>query len=300
MNPQTHKLFAQLCESLVLEVSTTGNLVNSLPGGTALIKKLHTMGLAHNQEYEPQAKIEWSRLKDWSMGGWVVLQYPKGVGAIHQRDGNYIAVASPANQSVDPETGVVAGLETFENSRGGNILEFLKQRLGGHPRKLYIGRDSGEVARTQRKRAELKQGSKSGRQVSSDTLVIKFKPLWVRATTAAIADIKGMVTSMVKNDAFEKAKKKIDWLNQLVAALDEFESNPDSVPRPFHEAARKAVLMSAVHYYPDETGELSRSYGGYQLENEAGMRHLLQDIASGDTSKIGTVLAFFKRNLLSK
>jgi hypothetical protein len=290
MQPKTYKLFAQLCESLVFEVSSTMNLINTNTGGTELVKYLHKHGLSHNQEYQPTARIAWSELKNYSRGGWVILQYPQGSGAIIQKGSSYTAVASTG--AGEPET--------FKNDRGGNVLDFLKQRLGGNPRAMYVGRDTGAVKNLQQKRDELKTKISPSSRASADTLVIKFKPLWVRATTAAIADIKGMVTSMIKNDAFEKAKKKIDWLIKLVAALDEFESNPNSVPQPFHDAARKAVFMAAVHYYPDETGELTRSYNGHQVQDEKGVNHLLQDISNGDTTRVGTVLAFFKRNLLSR
>jgi hypothetical protein len=298
MNIRFYQQFAQLCESLVFEASTTGNIINSLPGGVALMKKLHTMGLAHDQEYQLQPRIEWNKLKDYSYGGWVILEYPKGVGAIHQKRGEYTAVASPASPSVDPETGVVSELETFENSRGGNILEFLKRTLGGNPKKLYIGSDNNKVKDKQSQRKKFKDITNNA--MTSEKLVIKFKPLWVRAATAAIADIKGMASSMLKNDAFEKASNKINVLTYLTAALDQFEKNPESIPDIFLSAAQKAVMMSAYYYYPDESGQFTRSYRGYSLEDPTGTNHLLQDIANGDTTKMGTVLTFFKRNLLNK
>lgn len=290
MQPETYKLFSQLCENLVFEVSSTMNLINTNTGGTELVKYLHKHGLSHNQEYHPTARIAWSELKNYSRGGWVILQYPQGSGAIIQKGSRYTAVASTG--AGEPET--------FINDRGGNILDFLKQRLGGNPRAMYVGRDTGTVTNLQQKRDELKTKTSPSSRVSSETLAIKFKPLWIRATTAAIADIKGMVSSMIKNDAFEKSKKKIDWLNHLVSALDEFENNSNSVPSLFKDAARKAVLMAAVHYYPDETGELTRSYSGHQVQYETGVNRLLQDISNGDTTRVGTVLAFFKRNLLNK
>jgi hypothetical protein len=58
--------------------------------------------------------------------------------------------------------------------------------------------------------------------------------------------------------------------------------------------------MAASHYYPEQTGNISKDYGGsYTAQNNEGPRQLLQDISQGDTKKLGTVLGFFKRALIS-
>jgi hypothetical protein len=59
--------------------------------------------------------------------------------------------------------------------------------------------------------------------------------------------------------------------------------------------------MAASHHYPDETGEITKGYsrGNYSSQNSEGPTRILQDIAKGDNSKLGTVLAFFKRALIS-
>ena len=254
------------------------------------MKQLHTMGVSHNQEYSAQPKIEWNKLKNMSAGGWVILEYPQGVGAIHQKDGNYIAVSSPAHGDID----------TFENSRGGNILEFLKLRLGGHPRRLYIGQDIGSVKQKRFDREKNKQVSDTANgQVDVNTLTTKFSPLFVKATQLAIADVKGMVGVMVKNDAFEKASKKIQWLSRLSDLLNTLELNPQSIPDIFKDAVNRAIMLSAGYYYPDETGEITNRYG-WHAERDDGVKHLLADIGQGDTKKVGTILAFFKKALLNK
>jgi hypothetical protein len=59
--------------------------------------------------------------------------------------------------------------------------------------------------------------------------------------------------------------------------------------------------MAASHHYPDKTGEITRGYrgGNYNAEYSEGPATLLKDISQGDTAKLGTVLAFFKRALIS-
>ena len=52
----------------------------------------------------------------------------------------------------------------------------------------------------------------------------------------------------------------------------------------------------------NETGEITRGrYGdpGLQAERQEGVQHLLKDIANGDQQKLGTVLGFFKRTLIT-
>lgn len=291
MRPETYQLFALVCESILDEASTSLSMVQSRPGGKQVVQKLHQeKGLAHDQSYREIPKISWSELKDTRHGAWVIVNGSKGTGAIRASGGSYEAMASAGGE-----------VQTFRNDRGGNILDFLKGIIGNF-RSFHVGSDTGAVKNVKQKRASLNatQGPKA---VSNDTLVEKFKPLWLRAMTAAQADIKGMVVNMIKNDAYEKAERKLGMLKKLdnaILSLDsgELEDAPDFV----RAAVQTAVLMSASHYYPEETGEIQRQRwgsGGYEATGYYGPRKLLADIANGDTKKLGTILAFFKRSLIS-
>ena len=143
MNLQTHQLFAQLCESIVFEASTTMDLIKGLPGGQEVVKYLHSNEkLSHAQSYRQIDKISWNDLKDSYRGSWVIMKYPRGVGAIKQTQGSYKALASNGGE-----------VETFNDSRGGNIMDFLKEKLGGKPMAFYSGIDKGVVKDIQTKRA---------------------------------------------------------------------------------------------------------------------------------------------------
>jgi hypothetical protein len=282
--------FANLCESLIFETSTSLDLVKTHPGGQQVIQFLHTKkGLSHDQAYHPASKISWTELKDASRGAWVILKYPKGVGAIKQQQGSYTAVAS---SGAEPRV--------FTNDRGGNILDFLKGELGGNPKAMYIGNDTGAVARVQKDRVNIKR-QPSANDVSKESLLMKFKPLWVKGATAAIADIKGMVSMMIKNDSFEKAERKLGMLRTLNNALDNLESGSENVPDVFRNALETAVAMAAHYYYPEETGTLSRGYrnSSYNPQYSEGVQKLLADIKNGEQKKLGTILSFFKRSLIS-
>ncbi len=293
MRPESYKIIAEMFESFIQEDSSAISMIGDLTGGKAVAQKLHKdMGLAHDQQFSPVDKIQWSQLKDMYKGGWVLIKGAKGAGAIRAKSSSYESVA------VNPETGAV---DVFQDSRGGNNLDFLKSHIG----KLmgyYVGRDTGKTADLKRKRDSYK-ASAGPKKIDQETIVKKFKPLWLRSMKAAEADVKGMITTMIKNDAYEKAERKLSILKNLQRASEAMESGElDSAPDWLQGAVSKAIMMAASHHYPDETGELQRSRwggGGLTAANPAGPAKLLQDIANGDTPKLGTILGFFKRNLIT-
>jgi len=289
----TYQLFANLCESYLPEASSSLDIVKTAPGGPEVMKQLHQKsGLAHDQSYKAVDKIAWSELKDSYRGAWVIILGTNGVGAIRASGGT--------TGSYEAFTSTGAGVETINDSRGGNVLNFLKGNIG-NLKKFYVGANTTAVKDKQKTRAGRQQGL-AGAQITKDTLVTKFKPLWVKSMNASLADIKGMVGTMIKNDAYDKAKKKIDALQRLEKAIGDFENGNTDVPGFLSSAVGSAIMMAAAHYYPDTTGDITRSRyntGQYDTQHQEGPKQLLADIAAGDTAKLGTILGFFKRNLIS-
>jgi len=290
MRPETLKLFAEFCETFLPEASSSMAVIQQHPGGKDVIQKLHKdQKLAHDISYSPVAKISWSELKDSYRGAWVIIQGDNGTGAIKASGGNtgdYFAVASTGGET-----------RSMNDSRGGNVIDFLKGEIGGL-RKFYVGKNTTAVTDKQQKRISAKVGTDT--TISKEKLIKKFKPLWAKAITAAIADIKGHVANQIKNDAFEKAKRKLDHIEQLQNGLEAIEAGSGDVPQFIESAVNTAILMSAAHYYPEQTGDITKSYGrGYSSANSEGPQLLLKDISEGDTAKLGTILSFFKRTLIS-
>jgi hypothetical protein len=284
------KIFANLCESIT-EASTTMNLIAGTPGGEQVVKKLHgSMALAHNLEYQPVQRISWKDLKDSYKGAWVIIIGSNGTGAIKATGGNtgtYKTVASDGGE-----------VQSVDNSRSDATLDFLKNQIGRF-QKYYVAKNTGYVPDTQKKRAANK-AEPASTTVTQDTIIKKFKPLWERAISAAIADIKGHVSNMVKNDAFDKARSKLGYIETLQNGLDVLQSGGGDTPDFIRSAVNTSVLMAASHHYPDETGDITRGYSrGYTSQSGEGPKKLLSDISAGDTAKLGTVLSFFKRNLIS-
>lgn len=290
MKANASKLFVQLCESIT-EASTAMNLITGHPGGAQLVKKLHKeMQLAHDFEYTEVPKILWNDLKESYKGSWVIMRCTDGTAAIKASGGNtgsYDALVSDGGE-----------IKSISDSRGGNIMDFIKSQVG-KPIKFFVTRNTSKVRDLQQQRKSRLQ-SAGPQRIDNNVLVQKFKPLWARAITAAIADIKGHVTNMIKNDAFDKAKKKIDRVERLQNALDALEAGSQEATEQIKNAVQAAVLMTASHYYPDLTGDITRRYGGeYNASNSEGPTQLLKDLTAGDTAKLGTVLSFFKRALIS-
>lgn len=288
MRIESYQIFSQLLESYVNEASTSLSLIMDNPGGDAVIKHLHkNLSLAHDQNYKQIEKISWSDLKEPYRGSWVIIIGSKGTGAIRSKGDTYNAFAS-----------VGQDLQQASDGRGGNILDFLKTNIG-KLQKFYVGRSNSDVSDKQSKRASAKKGLT--REIDQDYLMRKFKPLWSRAMTAAIADIKGHVANQIKNDAFEKAKKKLNHIESLQNGLEALEAGNSDTPGFVNSAINSAVLMAASHYYPDTTGNIERSRygGGLSAQFSEGPKKLLSDITNGDQKKLGTILAFFKRSLIS-
>ena len=290
MRIESYQVFAELLEGYVNEASTTMSLIANNPGGKEVVQKLHKdMSLAHDIGYRQVDKISWSELKDSYKGAWVIIQGTKGTGAIRAKGGNYEAVASTGGET-----------RSVSDGRGGNIIDFLKGEIG-KLNKYYVAPNTTAVADKQKKRRDAQKGAK-GVEVTQSTLVAKFKPLWARAITASIADIKGHIGNMIKNDAFEKAKKKLNRIETLQNGLEQLEAGNSDTPGFLSSAINSAVLMTASHYYPETTGTLDGSrYGsqGVSAQFNEGPAQLLKDIAAGDQKKLGTVLSFFKRSLIS-
>jgi hypothetical protein len=291
MRTESYQIFAQLLESYVNEASTSMSLISNHPGGKEVIQKLHKdQKLGHDISYSPVAKISWSELKDSYRGAWVIIQGDKGTGAIKASGGNtgdYFAVASAGGET-----------RSMNDGRGGNVIDFLKGEIGGL-RKFYVGKNTTAVTDKKKKRADATKGLDSA--VTQETLVKKFKPLWARAITAAIADVKGHVANQIKNDAFEKAKRKLNHIETLQNSLGQLEAGNADTPGIVNTAIQSAVLMASSYHYPETTGDIARSRygGGISAQFNEGPAQLLKDIAGGDQKKLGTVLSFFKRSLIS-
>jgi hypothetical protein len=297
MNIDSARLFVSLLEHIIAEDSTSINQLQGVPGAVPLLKKLHQQHLIpHDQSYEPIKKVPWSDLKDNKYT--LLLAGPQGAGVLQSQAGNYNIYAwNTDSDSLDGTT----------ESSGGRSIDWFQKRIGKINR-LWLGRNLGTVATKRKERFELKPpgpGKYLGHGEFSRQMLKRFKPLWLRSLVVAQNDVKGWVNTQIKNHAFDKAKTKIDHLKNLENAVDAVESGADLGDISMvAQAIMHAVNQTTHMYYPEETGgfEISR-YGSRgekpALANREVVSKLFDDINNGDTQKLGTLLSFFRKNLVT-
>jgi len=292
MRPERVRLFVKLAEDL-MEASTLGSVVQQHPGANQLLKNLHSeLKLPHDVAWGDLKRIYWSELKDTRNGKWVIIKGTKGTGAIKsQGNGDYVTVGSDGGP-----------VQSKKETKGGRIEEFLTPIIG-KPVAMYSGEQGTAVTTKQNQRAANAKPAE-GTVLTPDLIVKKFKPLWRKAAVQALADIQGFVQNQIKNGAFEKAESKLSKLKHLRAIIDELDEG-DTAPDIIKTAVMSAIILSAGHFYPEQTGEITRGYGSYRgsaglrAENQEGISLLLTDIREKDPSKMGYILSFFKRSLLA-
>jgi hypothetical protein len=314
-----YQLFESMCRSMTEASAALSTIGQSQPGAKDLIQYLHSSErsrqLSHDQPFDQVEKIGWNEFKKTWPYNFAIVTGPSGSGAIISTgNGSYEVVLSDGTNP----------LREMYVSTSGKAMALIKSVIGGTPAKwqYYVGQESWNgVTRTgkdqykkpdsahnkqySRKRNVAKSTSSS---MTTQQLFRKFRPIFAKSIIAAIADTKGMVTTMIKNDAFGRAKNKIEQLNRLdnllqtVNSDDNVSLNNDDT---LMNAVRDAVVMTASHFYPELTGEINRRGGyGYNAPtltstNSEGVNKVLTDVGQGDGQKLATILAFFKRRLIA-
>ena len=300
MNINSARLFVSLLEHIIREDSSSINKLQGVPGAVPLLKQLHQKYLIpHDQSYEPIKKVPWSELKDSKHT--LLLAGPQGAGVLQSNNGNYALYAWRADGDA---------MEDSLSSHGGRSIDWFQERIGKINR-LWMGKDLGTVSAKRTVRFGQKPtppGEFINAAEFSRDMLKRFKPLWVRSLVGAQNDVKGWVNTQIKNHAFDKAKSKIDHLNALEAAVDAVESGGDLLDNSMVANAIKHAVNQTTHmYYGEETGGFDtdnfRSYnrdsGKPSLRNSQVVAKLFTDIRDGDTQKLGTLLSFFRKNLVT-
>ena len=296
-----HKNFVIMCESLLFadhmlnEDSTAMDQLRGSPGAEEIVRALHTQSeLHHLQDYQVISKISWSDLKH--TGDWVLFRGQTGTAALRADKEGYTVWASGSRASGE----VVKKYYT----RGGDVLTFMRDVIGRITATLVsrnIGDVRHKVSDIQAKRAAARKptGKAMGQPASNQSLLLRFKPLLIRYVTAAEADMRGIVNSMIKSGAYRNAKPKIDRMEALHDINMALQSGQNSIyDEKLEKTIQSAVILAAGHYYPEETGQIQKSYGGFRSDNSEGTRKLLADIGSGDNKKLAAVMGFFQRMLV--
>lgn len=308
--------FAQLCGHALKEASDANTFLRTqgapstynADSATKVIKFLHAKkGLAHDQGFEhvDPKEISWSSVKEYHK--WLLMKFPGGTGAIMASRSNYLLVAAKNEPSDEvPSAGMTQNdVMVFVTNTTRDANAWFKKNLGSKPIAYYIS--SGfrsnrnpspqQVARDKR----ANRGQPPAALWTETKLLAKFSPLFLKAVTAAKADIKGMVSMMIKNDAIDKAGKKLRTLNELTTIEQRLafgETPKDLLENDLlKKSLSNAVILAAYKFFPEDTGEPTHGYRGYEYR-QAGVEKFLSELSKGNYEMMGTLLGAFKHSLM--
>lgn len=298
MNNYEH--FSTLCEDIVSEASTAMAEFSG-PGAQELLKYLHTnQALGHDVNIKPIVRPKWSDLGN-NKGAWFLIAGNKGFAAAkfdsgtYKRHGSYQLFASTGEP--DPEEGNMIYSNHAYNATDAN--KFVKDHVGD-VRKFYM---VGSLYSTELrgKRSQNQPNSFIKGQIDREALVKRFKPLFNKALIAARADVSGVVSSMIKNDAYHAAEKKIEHLRLIDRTIQQLENDAE-IPELLKDAVNNSLIMTARYYYPNQTGNINAAYGyrsrALVADSSEGVNRVLKDIQDNDRQKLSAVLAYLKRSLI--
>ena len=298
-----YKYFSQLCESIVSEASTAMAQFNG-PGAQEILKQLHSKeAFGHDVEPEPAVRPKWTDLKE-RPGTWLLIAGNKGFGAVRfmasgvygrrvSSQGSYQIFAS--NGKPDPDEGNMVYSSFADNVTDANSS---LKGIVGDAKKFYFV-DSAYSKSLKSGRAENKPEPYG--KTTLNNLVNRFKPLFKKILVASKADINGVISSMVKNDAHHKVDKKIEQVKLLDQSIQKLDNG--EISDLLLTAVNNSLILASRYYYPDMTGNIQSSYryrhnNSLSAENSNGVSRILIDIGNGDREKLSAVLAYLKRSLI--
>lgn len=229
----------------------------------------------------------------------VLVVYPEnfnmiaGAGTIRSIPSKFAGSAT----YIDPNDG---SIEYLENINRTSLLPTIKAATG------KVNPTTGEilVAPVYRKHNVKIIKRKQQQAKPEDTVNIrmvyhKIYRLLPRVLQQVEADIMGMVQSLIKNKAYEKARKKIDNL-KAIKDLEGLMSTGEIIDHHYlTKATNLALYLTASHLFPDLTGEIQNRYGNhYESENDKGPEQVMRLIVNNDRKVLSIYLGFFKRSLL--
>jgi hypothetical protein len=140
-------------------------------------------------------------------------------------------------------------------------------------------------ARDNKDNRRLRNNMQTQVALTRDDIYEKIKPIIKTIVKKAIPGIRSNAIQLLNNNALEKSRLQIQHLIQLQNLLDDDSDNNfdrNSIIKPRLDYA---ISLAGEYYYPNEN----------TLDRE---RLIYFDIAAGDTSKLLTIVKFFKQGLL--
>jgi len=305
-----HRTMTSLLEEILDEDSTITSAVRRSPYADALVRYVHKeLAMSHDLQWREEQKITWADIKSRSPN-YVLIQGKDGTGAIKWDGSQWVVVLSSKE-----------GITTFRDGSINVLFRQIKETIGqirNYWSAIGAGQTSwgrgasshstGPVDRLRADRAVARKITKPNTldpnappSQNTQAVLYKLRPLYLKYIDKAIADIKGVTGTALKNDSYQKVKQKLEILNNLQNIKQELISNPKDVPAKIKERLQPALYLTASHFYPDETGNFTLGldrYGRGAPQNQAGVRRVINDIANGDQQKLTTLMNYLKQSLL--
>lgn len=293
MKQELFNTFGLLCESLVKEASA---IISAVPPHVKpLVQYLHkNYRLPHDMgNYELVDRINWATIKGqygrYSYGShmhWVILVGTKGSACI-------MPIAPYGEWRVVVHSNVTGEINVIKVNRINEAVDMVKRSIGSISKKYVC---TGKMTKEKDKKVV------GPRWISDDELVKKLKPTFLKSMKKAVADVRGMLLTQIKNDAYDRAQKRIERLTSLLSYIELMENhNNYAIPQAVEKWVKTALLMTASKYYPDITGNINvPSNSSYiHSQHQKGPLQVAMDIYSGDMEKLGTVLYYFRREMIA-
>jgi hypothetical protein len=292
-----------LNEQTLLESSTVLTQFKDLPGAAPMILSMHRTGkLPYDQKLLTIPKLDVKRLRDKIRNGHnvsfvIFVRGTQDLGIITMGIYNSSAYIYQ-DKLIKKESKSVAELVTWLKEHIGKIVDY---NVAQAP--------SLAVHHIKSKRERLKPRPQTTDPTTiARTFINKLKPLVVRNLERAVADIKGYVNTLIKGSNYDRAASKIEILKRLEKKLEEIEATGNYEDPYIMSKMLNAIHAAALYHYPehgaggfrDQPTTITRidSIRYTSLEDTTGVKQLMTDITQGDIKKVGTVLAFFRDELV--
>ena len=310
MSMNLFESFAELCEHVLLEASTTFDILKDPAGewhpGADMIMD-HLM-----RQKTIKHDVQWTSFTPTQMRAQAKTLKPKGAIVLLCEHGTAWLT------NVDPEYSLfeayIATAETMRKASVAStrgrvetvfeltpILKLITTELGT-VQNAFVTQDTGQGAVTSLRKKRAKVAPK---EYSYENILLRFKPLWQKVLTQSMADAKGFYSQLIKHDAYEKAEKKMKQVRRLRDILDELEAGDNkALQKSLMPFLVTAVQMAAAHHYPELGGKWEKVWNEVLYQNVPRLKpataatQLLSDLGQGDGSKLGTVLAYLKQELV--
>lgn len=298
-----------VAEQQLAESSEVLDRFKDLPGAEPIIKGMHKSGkLLHDQKLITVDKLNVKgmrdAMRDRSHTYYIFVRGTQDLGVIALGAGKAYVWTDK--------------LEQFRSNNFNELTAWLKQHIGKIVSYSYATNAHNAVTalKSKRERRKSDKATPTDPELLAMFMINKLKPLIAKNIERAIADIKGFINTLIKHSNYSKLGDKVQMLKKLEEYLEKIEMTQDYNSSFIMSKMVNAVHAAALHHYPEVAGGLTDGdrYAGNRyghtigtsqfsyrpVQDHAAVKQLLQDIKNGDTQKIGSILAFFRQELVRK